>query len=145
MQRESLVSIRVRAADPAWLCIIHWSLCITKSIKAFLENKGRTSFSEIWLPLCLLFFFCFSGWIPIWNIKAHRVYLFAWASKTHMRGSPMWGTLRYSSGCLWPYVDGVSPFSLDFIDFLCKPRNISLFLSYIFPTAIFLLYLSLYL
>ena len=46
--------------------------------------------------------------IPIWSIEAHRVYLFAWASKTHARGSPRRGTLRYSSGCLWPYVDGVS-------------------------------------
>ena len=31
----------------------------------------------------------------------------------------------------------------NFIGFLCKPRNISLFLSYIFLTAIVLLYLSL--
>ena len=43
------------------------------------------------------------------------------------------------------YVDGASLLSRDFIDFLCKPGNVSLFLSYIFLTAIFLLYLFLYL
>ena len=46
--------------------------------------------------------------IPIWSIEAHHVYLFAWAYKTHSRGSPRWGTLCYSSGRLWPYTDGVS-------------------------------------
>ena len=51
----------------------------------------------------------------VWNIEAHRVYLFAWASKTHARGSPRRGTFRYSSGRLWPYVDGVSPLSWGFI------------------------------
>ena len=46
--------------------------------------------------------------IPVWGIEASHVYLFAWASKTHARGSPRRGTLRYSSGRLWPYVDGES-------------------------------------
>ena len=40
--------------------------------------------------------------IPIWGIEASHVYLFAWASKTHARGSPRWGTLHYSSGRRWP-------------------------------------------
>ena len=53
--------------------------------------------------------------IPFWSIEAHRVYLFAWASKAHARGSPRRGTFRYSSGRLWPYVDGVSPLSWGFI------------------------------
>ena len=38
--------------------------------------------------------------IPIWGIEASCVYLFTWASKTHVRGSPRRGTLRYSSGRL---------------------------------------------
>ena len=46
--------------------------------------------------------------IPIWSIKDHRVYLFAWASNTHSRGSSRWVTLSYSSGCLWLYTDGES-------------------------------------
>ena len=65
--------------------------------------------------------------IPIWGIEASHVYLFAWASKTHARGSPRWGTLCYSSGRLWPYVDGPSPLSRGFIGFLCKPRNTASF------------------
>ena len=43
-----------------------------------------------------------------WNTEGLRVYLFAQASKTHVRGSPMRGTLPYSSGHLWPNVDGAS-------------------------------------
>ena len=38
-------------------------------------------------------------------------------------------SLRRPGGHLWPYIDGASLLSRDFIDFLCKPRNISLFLS----------------
>ena len=41
------------------------------------------------------------------------------------------------------YVNGASPLSWGFIDFLCKPRNISLFLASIFLSATFFLYLSL--
>ena len=40
--------------------------------------------------------------IPVWSTEARRVYLFALASKTHVRGSPRQGTLRYSSGRQWP-------------------------------------------
>ena len=40
--------------------------------------------------------------IPVWSTEARRVYLFAQASKTHTRGSTRRGTLRYSSGHLWP-------------------------------------------
>ena len=43
-----------------------------------------------------------------WNTEALHVYLFARASKTHTRGSPRRGTLCYSSGHLWPNVDGAS-------------------------------------
>ena len=46
-------------------------------------------------------------------------------------------SLRRPGGHLWPYVDGASLLSRDFIDFLCKPRNISLFLSSIFLSAAF--------
>ena len=41
------------------------------------------------------------------------------------------------------YVNRASPLSWGFIDFLCKPRNISLFLASIFLSATFFLYLSL--
>ena len=96
------------------------------------EQPGCSS--EIWLPLCQFSLslspslsLSFSGWIPMWNTKARHVYLFAWGSKTHARGSPRWGTLHYSSRGLWPYIDGVSPLSRGFIGFLCKPRNTASF------------------
>ena len=44
-----------------------------------------------------------------WNAEAHRVYLLAWASETHARGSPRQGTLCYSSGRLWPNIDRQVP------------------------------------
>lgn len=109
MQRESLVSISVRAADPAWLCIFHLSLCITKSIKTDLGNKETDQFLErLASPMSSFLSYSIFWLILIWSIEAHRVYLFAWASKTLARGSPRQGTLRYSSRRQWPYVDGVS-------------------------------------
>ena len=56
-----------------------------------------------------------------WNMEAHQVYLFALASKTHERGSPRWGTLRYSSRHRWPNVDGASSLSWNVIGFPSKP------------------------
>ena len=67
--------------------------------KLGLPHVDTLSFS---LSLPLLF-----RLIP-WNAEALHVYLFFWASKTHVRGSPRWGILHYSSGCLWPNIDGVS-------------------------------------
>ena len=128
MQRESLVSISVRAADPAWLCIFHLSLCITKSIKTDLGNKETDQFLERLEPMPSFLSYSIFWLIPIWGIEVSHVYLFARASKTHTRGSPRRGTLLYSSGCLWPYVDGSSPLSQGFIGFLCKQRNTASFL-----------------
>ena len=108
MQRESLVSIRVRAADPAWLCIIHWSLCTTKSIKAFLENKEMGQFLGNLAPPASTLSPFFSLSLPLffrlipWNTEALCIHFSARASKTPVRGSPRQGTLRYSSRCLWP-------------------------------------------
>ena len=65
--------------------------------------------------------------VPIWTTEVCRVYLFAWASKTWMWRCPVsllpWETRRVPAA----YVDGASLLSQDFIDFLCKARNISLF------------------
>ena len=52
MQKKSVVSIRVRTADPMWLCIFHLSLCITQSIKADLKNKGTDQFLERLVSPC---------------------------------------------------------------------------------------------
>ena len=43
-------------------------------------------------------------------MEAGHVYLLALASKTHAKGSPRWGILRYSNGHQWPNVDGANLF-----------------------------------
>ena len=98
---KHLILIKVRSADSAWLCIhpyvlqkvYMWTWKI-KKMDQFLERLV----SPVWSFLILFF----SGWIPIWSMEACHVYLLALASKTHARGSPRWGTLRYSSGRRWP-------------------------------------------
>ena len=73
----------------------------------FLGLVSQTSFLEIWLPRVKTLSLSFSLSLPLlfrlipWNTEAHRVYLFALASKTHVRGTPRRGTLRYSSGRRW--------------------------------------------
>ena len=70
----------------------------------FLHKLGLSHIDSFSFSLFLPLFFKL---IP-WNTEALRVYLFAQASKTHARRSPRQGTLRYSSGSLWPNVDGAS-------------------------------------
>ena len=130
MQKESLVSIRVRTAAPAWLCIFHYvKLRVYKHLLKIKLWGFCTSLASLMsilslsLSLSLLLFFRL---IP-WNAEALHVYLFARASKTHARGSPRRDTLCYSSGHLWPNVDGASSLSWNFIGFLCKSRYFSLF------------------
>ena len=134
MQRGSLVSIRVRAADPAWLCIIHWSLCTTKSIKAFLENKEMGQFLRNLAPPASTLSPFFSLSLPLffrlipWNTEALCIHFSAQASKTHARGSQRWGhppLFKWAPVAL--HIDGASFLSWDLISFPCKPRNISLF------------------
>ena len=127
MQNESLVLIRVRTADPVWLCIFHYSLSTAQFIQAPLENKvlGLTHWSLV-SPCCYFFLFVFR--LTPWSAGALWVHFFAWASKTHVRACPRWGTTCYSRGCLcltWTV-------QVPCLGFLCKPRNISLFHSSIF-------------
>ena len=86
--------------------------------------------------------------IPGWSRETHHVYLFAWASKTHARGSPRWGTLHYSSGHLWPYVDGISLLSEALLAFYVNQGIQPLSLLYsrnckLFPYLSLNLYISL--
>ena len=87
--------------------------------------------STLSLSLSLSPSLSFSGWIPIWSVEARQVYLLALASKTHARGSPRRGILRYSNGCRWPKVDGANLLSRGFISSPCKPSySATIFLHY---------------
>ena len=77
----------------------------------------------------------FSGWIPIWNVEAHQVYLIVLAFKFRERESPRRGTLRYSNRCRSPNLDGANLLFWDFIGFPHKPSYWASFLH-----SIFLLY-----
>ena len=44
-----------------------------------------------------VFFTLFSGWIPIWGVEAHHVYLLVLASKTDVRGSLPGASVRNSA------------------------------------------------
>ena len=69
----------------------------------FLHKLGLPRVDSLFFSLSLPLFFR-----PIpWNAEAPRAYLFARASKTHVRDTRL-GTLRYSSRCLWPNIDGAS-------------------------------------
>ena len=105
MQKESLVSIRVRTAVPAWLCIFHYvKLRVYKHLWKIKSWGFCTSLASPVLTLSL----SFSLSLPLlfrlipWNTEALYIHFSAQASKTPARGSPRQGTLRYSSGRLWP-------------------------------------------
>ena len=74
---------------------------------------------------------------------SHSLGLLARASETHARGSPRRGTLRYSSGCLWPNVDSASSLSGTLLVFHLNQVNQPLF-STNFPTTLFFPNLILY-
>ena len=140
MQRTLCLYIRVRAADPVWLCFLHLSLCTTLSIKPSLKNKemdqDQDQFHESLVSPCRLFFLTLLfRLIPIWSTEVPHVYLFAWASETWMGRRPASSLPQETGRAPAAYVNGASLLSRDFIDFLCKPRNIRLFLSSILLTA----------
>ena len=99
-------------------------------------------------PMSSLLSYSIFWLIPIWSIKDHRVYLFAWASNTHSRGSSRWVTLSYSSGCLWLYTDGESLLTEALLAFYANQGIQPLSLLYslnckIFPYLSLHLYISL--
>ena len=102
---------------------------------------------EAWSPRVSLFFLSlsYSLFQASSHLKTQRS-----AVSTYLPGflrPEREGALRLHSlgrpgGHLWPYVDGASLLFRDCIDFLCKPRNFSLFLSSIFLSATFFISLS---
>ena len=96
---------------------------------------------------CFSFFSVFLSYFlfqaDLWSIEAPGVHLSARVSK-------IWTGRRSASSFPWETrkapvasVNGANFWSRSFIDFLWKPRNISLFLSSIFLSTIFFPYLSL--
>ena len=136
---------RVRTAAPAWLCIFHYvkfrvyKHLVNNKVEEFLHKPGLPHVDSFTCSLSLPLLFRL---IP-WNTEAHRVYLLAWASETHMRGSPRRGTLRYSSGHLWPNIDGASSLSGILLVFHVNKVNQHL-LSTHFPSTLFFPNLILY-
>ena len=141
MQKESLISIRVRTAAPAWLCIFHYVKL--RVYKLLLKIKLRV-LHKLGLPM--LYFISlglFFRLIP-WNAGALWVHFPAWASKNHSRMCARWapssiresacGLCEQSKSLLW-----------GFIGFLCKPRNISLFSLLYSLNCKYFLYLCIYL
>ena len=123
-------------SDSVWLCIFYFPLCTSKGIKDPFENKNNGPFSKkLGHPVSFFSLTFFFRLIPR-SIQAPCVYLSARVSKT-------W-TGRRSASSL-PQETGRAPvasmnranfLSQSFIGFLCKPRNISLFLSSVFLSTI---------
>ena len=63
--------------------------------------------------------------VPIWSTEVRCVYLFALEALNGK--APCVFTPSGDWKGAWAYIDGASLLSQDFIDFLCKARNISLF------------------
>ena len=90
MQKESLVSIRVRTADPSWFCIFHYSLYTAQGIKAPFEKKLQASLTKAWSP-CVILSLSLSFSIRLffrlipWSAEALWVHFPARTSKTLSR------------------------------------------------------------
>ena len=94
---------------------------------------------------CRSFSFLFLFRLIPWSTGALCIHFPAWASKTHWRRCPGWGTFRDSRGCLQPTWTEQVP-CWGFIGFLRKPRSIGLSsLLYFLNCRIFSLSLSLFL
>ena len=78
----------------------------------------------------------------LWSTEALWVHFPAQASKTLSRRRSV--PSPHQEG-IWGLLEQSKPHARGFIGFLCKSRNINLFLSSIFLTVTFFLYLSLYL
>ena len=108
-----------------------WSPCVFSSLYLFFFLSLSLS-----LPLPLFF-----RLIP-WSIEAPCVHLSAQVSKTWTRRRSASSLPRDTEKAPVASVNRAKFLSRSFIGFLCKPRNISLFLSSIFLSTIFFPYLS---
>ena len=128
-------------------CIFHFPLCTSQGIKVPFDykSKGLAHWSLVTMGLSFFLSLILFSRLNPWSTVALCVQFPAWASKTWM-GRCSASSLSSETGrVLAAYVNRASPLSWGFIGFLCKPQNISLFLSSIFSTALFFPNLSLYL
>ena len=145
MQKESLVCLS-EGQDCCPCITLHIPLFPYVQLavyKLILKNKVFGVLHRCWASPCRSFL-PFFGWIPIWSVEAHHVYLLALAAKIHAKGSLRRGTLWYSSGRWWPNEDGAKLLSQGFIGFPCKPSYSASFSLPKFPTILFLPNLILY-
>ena len=100
---KHLILIKVRTADPrVTLKFPFVSMCNKRYIskpknKEIGSVSGKTD-SPVSFFLVLRFLAEFPSGVLVLTKPAN----FALAFKFHVRGSPRWGTLRYSSGRQWP-------------------------------------------
>ena len=122
----------------SWLCIFYFEKCVTQSIKIPFENKAADPTSpELWsLYLSFSFSFPFFRLNP-WSTEALWVHFFAWASKT--RSGRRFVSSPHQEGT-WGLCEQSKSHARGFIGFLCKPRNISLFLAPLFFLFTFCFY-----
>ena len=138
MQKERLISIRVRTADPSWLCIFRYvKLRVYKhllKIKLWGICTSMTSLISIlslFLPL------------PPSRFQADPLKdrgsmhsLFCPGFQDKRKREPKAGQPPLFKWAPVAYGNRASLLSWDFISYLCKPRNISLFLSFNFSMAL---------
>ena len=139
MQKESLIFIKSRTADPSWLCIFRYvKLRIYKHLlkiqlwgflhKSDLPNVNSFSLS----PFHSLSFSGYSLW-------RQRLYAFTFLPRLlrpTQEGAQGGVNSTIQVGTPVAYENRASLLSWDFISYLCKPRNISLFLSFNFLMAL---------
>ena len=123
-------------------------LYVRQDIKVPFKNKPMgPCLKKLGHPVFFFFLFfslllSFFMLIP-WSIEAPCVHLSAWVSKTWMGRRSASSLPRETGKAPVASVNRANFLSRSFIGFLCKPRNISLFLSSIFLSTIFFPYLSL--
>ena len=130
-----------------WPCIFHFPLCTSQGIKVPFENEVTGLARRSLVTPCLFFSFFLSLTLFFrltpWSIEALCVHLSTQVSKTWMGRCSASSLPRETGRAPAASVNRASSLSRGFIGFLCKARNISLFLSSIFLSTIFFPYLSL--
>ena len=136
MQKERLISIRVRTAAPAWLCIFRYvKLRVYKHLLKINLWGFCTSL------ISCQFVLSFSLSLPlVFRLIFGRQRLYAFTFLSGLLGPTQEGVQGGATSAIQvgplAYENRAGLLSWDFISYLCKPRNISLILSSNFLTAV---------